>query len=91
MCAGIPKGKSSNITSVDGFEGVEGLKVLVNIERCAKGEGGEGHEAQAEVVSYDEFVKYGSSEECKENGKLRVEGKDYIVKDGDVLYFRVNP
>ena len=52
MCAGIPKGKSSNITSVDGFEGVEGLKVPVSIERCAKGEGGEGHEAQAQVVSY---------------------------------------
>ena len=46
---------------------------------------------RAEVVSYEEFVKYGSSEKCKENGKLRVEGKDYIVKDGDVLYFRVNP
>jgi len=45
---------------------------------------------RAEVVSYEEFVKYGSSEKCKENGKLRVEGKDYIVKDGDVLYFRVN-
>ena len=30
-------------------------------------------------------------EKCKENGKLRIEGKDYIVKDGDVLYFRVNP
>ena len=55
MCAGIPKGKSSNITSVDGFEGVEGLKGLkvpVSIERCAKGEEGEGHEAQAQVVSY---------------------------------------
>ena len=52
MCAGIPKGKSSNITSVDGFEGAEGLKVPVSIERCAKGEGGEGHEAQAQVVSY---------------------------------------
>jgi len=46
---------------------------------------------RAEAVSYEEFVKYGSSEKCKENGKLRVEGKDYIVKDGDVLYFRVNP
>jgi len=46
---------------------------------------------RAEVVSYEEFIKYGSSEKCKENGKLRVEGKDYIVKDGDVLYFRVNP
>ena len=52
MCAGIPKGKSSNITSVDGFEGAKGLKVPVSIERCAKGEGGEGHEAQAQVVSY---------------------------------------
>ena len=31
------------------------------------------------------------NEKCKENGKLRIEGKDYIVKDGDVLYFRVNP
>ena len=30
-------------------------------------------------------------EKCKENGRLRIEGKDYIVKDGDVLYFRVNP
>ena len=52
MCAGIPKGKSSNITSVDGFEGVKGLNVPVSIERCAKGEGGEGHEAQAHVDPY---------------------------------------
>ena len=52
MCAGIPKGKSSNITSVDGFEGVKGLNVPVSIEQCAKGEGGDGHEAQAQVVSY---------------------------------------
>ena len=39
----------------------------------------------------DDFIKYGSAEKCKENGKLRIEGKDYVVKDGDVLYFRVNP
>ena len=31
------------------------------------------------------------AEKCKESGKLRIEGKDYIVKDGDVLHFRVNP
>ena len=37
------------------------------------------------------LMKFGSSEKCKENGKLRIEGKDYVVKDGDVLYFRVNP
>ncbi len=46
---------------------------------------------RAEAVSCEDFVKFGSAEKCKENGKLRIEGKDYIVKDGDVLYFRVNP
>ena len=46
---------------------------------------------RAEAVSCDDFIKYGSSEKCKENGKLRIEGKDYTVKDGDVLFFRVNP
>ena len=46
---------------------------------------------RAEAVTCDDFIKYGSSEKCKENGKLRIEGKDYIVKDGDVLFFRVNP
>ena len=46
---------------------------------------------RAEAVSCEDFLKYGSAEKCKENGKLRIEGKDYIVKDGDVLYFRVNP
>ena len=46
---------------------------------------------RAEAVTCEDFVKYGSAEKCKENGKLRIEGKDYIVKDGDVLYFRVNP
>ncbi len=46
---------------------------------------------RAEAVSCEDFFKFGSVEKCKENGKLRIEGKDYIVKDGDVLYFRVNP
>ena len=46
---------------------------------------------RAEAVSCEDFIKYGSAEKCKENGKLRIEGKDYIIKDGDVLYFRVNP
>ena len=45
---------------------------------------------RAEAVSCDDFIKYGSSEKCKENGKLRIEGKEYVVKDGDVLFFRVN-
>jgi len=46
---------------------------------------------RAETVTCEDFIKYGSAEKCKEHGKLRIEGKDYIVKDGDVLYFRVNP
>ena len=46
---------------------------------------------RAEAVDTNDFIKYGSAEKCKENGKLRIEGKDYIVKDGDVLFFRVNP
>ncbi len=46
---------------------------------------------RAEAVDTKDFIKFGSAEKCKENGKLRIEGKDYVVKDGDVLYFRVNP
>ena len=46
---------------------------------------------RAEVVSYNDFEKYGGFEKAKENGKLRVEGKNYFVNDGDVLIFRVNP
>ena len=46
---------------------------------------------RAEAVSCEDFLKFGSAEKCKENGKLRIEGKDYIVRDGDVLHFRVNP
>ena len=46
---------------------------------------------RAEAVTCEDFIKFGSAEKCKENGKMRIEGKDYIVKDGDVLYFRVNP
>ena len=45
---------------------------------------------RAEAVSCEDFIKFGSAEKCKENGKLRIEGKDYIVKDGDVLNFRFN-
>ena len=43
------------------------------------------------MVSYEDFIKYGSMEKCKEIGKLRIEGKDYQIKDWDVLHFRVNP
>lgn len=45
---------------------------------------------KAEVISYDDYVQYGSEAACREAGKLRIEGKEYIVKDGDVMHFRFN-
>ena len=43
---------------------------------------------RAETVSYGDFIKYKGFNECKNVGKLRLEGKDYTVKDGDVMFFR---
>ncbi len=45
---------------------------------------------RAETVAYDDFIQYKGEQGAKEAGKLRLEGKDYIVKDGDVLHFRFN-
>ena len=45
---------------------------------------------RAETVSHNDFIKYKGFNECKVAGKLRLEGKDYIIKDGDVLFFRIN-
>ena len=45
---------------------------------------------RAEVIKYDDFVKYGSEAKVKEAGKMGVEGKDYIVQDGDIMHFRFN-
>ncbi len=45
---------------------------------------------KAEVIAYEDFIKYGSEAACRENGKLRIEGKEYLVADGDVMHFRFN-
>ncbi|MCB9246380.1 MAG: redox-regulated ATPase YchF [Flavobacteriales bacterium] len=45
---------------------------------------------RAEVIAYTDFVGYGSEAACRDAGKLRVEGKEYIVQDGDVMHFRFN-
>lgn len=45
---------------------------------------------KAEIYSYEDLIKYGSEAEAKKHGCLRLEGKDYIVKDGDVILFRFN-
>ncbi|GIV38837.1 MAG: ribosome-binding ATPase YchF [Thermonema sp.] len=45
---------------------------------------------RAEVIKFDDFVKYKSEAACKEAGKLSIEGKDYVVEDGDIMHFRFN-
>ena len=45
---------------------------------------------RAEVIAYDDFIRCGGEQGAKEKGLLRVEGKEYVVKDGDVLHFRFN-
>jgi len=45
---------------------------------------------RAEVIKYDDYIQYGSEAAIKEAGKLGVEGKDYIVQDGDIMHFRFN-
>lgn len=45
---------------------------------------------RAETVAYDDLMHYGSDQKAKEAGKVRLEGRDYIVKDGDVIFFRFN-
>jgi hypothetical protein len=45
---------------------------------------------KAEVIGFDDFIQYKSEAACRENGRLRIEGKEYLVKDGDVMHFRFN-
>ena len=45
---------------------------------------------RAEVIAYEDYIKFSSEAKVKEAGKMRVEGKEYIVKDGDVMHFRFN-
>ena len=45
---------------------------------------------RAEVIKYEDFLTYGSEAAVREAGKLNVEGKDYVVQDGDIMHFRFN-
>jgi ribosome-binding ATPase YchF (GTP1/OBG family) len=44
---------------------------------------------RAETISYDDYVRYGGEAGARDAGKLRLEGKEYVVADGDVMYYRV--
>lgn len=45
---------------------------------------------KAEVIGYDDYIQYGSEAACRDAGKLMIQGKDYVVKDGDIMHFRFN-
>jgi GTP-binding protein YchF len=45
---------------------------------------------KAEVIAFEDYLQYKSEAACREAGKLRIEGKEYIVKDGDIMHFRFN-
>jgi ribosome-binding ATPase YchF (GTP1/OBG family) len=45
---------------------------------------------KAEVINYNDFINLGSEAACRDAGKLSIEGKEYLVKDGDVMHFRFN-
>lgn len=45
---------------------------------------------RAEIINYQDFLQYGSEQACKEVGKLSVQGKDYVMQDGDIAHFRFN-
>ena len=45
---------------------------------------------RAEVIKYDDFITLGSEAACKDAGKMQVEGKEYVVQDGDIMHFRFN-
>jgi len=45
---------------------------------------------RAEVITFDDLDRYGSEQAVKEKGLMRVEGRDYVVRDGDVLFIRFN-
>ena len=45
---------------------------------------------KAEIISFEDYISFGGEVGSKENGKLRLEGKDYIFKDGDIAHFKFN-
>ena len=45
---------------------------------------------RAEVISFEDYEKHGSEAAVKEAGRFRIEGKEYVVQDGDVMHFRFN-
>jgi hypothetical protein len=45
---------------------------------------------KAEVIAFNDYITLGSESACRDAGKLKIEGKEYVVNDGDVMHFRFN-
>jgi len=45
---------------------------------------------KAEIIKYNDYIKYKSEFKCKENGKISIAGKDYIIEDADIIHFKFN-
>ena len=60
------------------------------VDLCASASDFEKGFIRADVVSYDNLVSFGGYNQAKEAGKVRSEGKDYVVQDGDVMLFKFN-
>jgi ribosome-binding ATPase YchF (GTP1/OBG family) len=45
---------------------------------------------RTEVISFDDYAAFGSEQAAKDAGRMRIEGKDYVVRDGDVMHIRFN-
>ncbi len=45
---------------------------------------------RAEVIKYDDYITLGSESACRDAGKIAIEGKEYVVQDGDIMHFRFN-
>jgi ribosome-binding ATPase YchF (GTP1/OBG family) len=46
---------------------------------------------RAETIHYGDFLEFRSMKQAREHGRIRAEGREYVVQDGDILYFRINP
>ena len=60
------------------------------VDDLARGDLAAAGAIRAEVTRWEDLVRLGSEGKCREAGKLRLEGKEYVVQDGDILHFRFN-
>ena len=85
------------VCNVDDNSAVSGNKYVDMVREAVKDENAgiihtdfEKGFIRAEVIKYDDYIALGSENACKEAGKMYIEGKEYVVQDGDIMHFRFN-